>query len=100
MCLCVCSAGSREETGHLQPGADVCVCVCVQLALEKKQGISNLELMCEELQQEERAKELRREHKRQKRRKKKNKLKHGADDPDKENCMVRLRWSRLTSGDT
>ncbi len=46
MCLCVCSAGSREETGHLQPGADVCVCVCVQLALEKKQGISNLELMC------------------------------------------------------
>ena len=69
MCLCVCSAGAREETGHLQPGADVCVCVCVQLALEKKQGhlqpgadvcvcvcvqlalekkqgISNLELMC------------------------------------------------------
>ena len=24
----------------------MCVCVCVQLALEKKQGISNLELMC------------------------------------------------------
>ena len=63
--------------------------VVVQLALEKKQGISNLELMCEELQEEERVMEMRRENKRQKRRKKKNKLKQAVDELDKENCMVR-----------
>jgi hypothetical protein len=45
----------------------------MQVALEKKQGISNLELMCEELLAEERAKEQKREQKRQKRKKKKNK---------------------------
>ena len=60
----------------------------LQLALEKKQGISNLELMCEELQEEERVMEMRRENKRQKRRKKKNKLKQAVDELDKENCMV------------
>ncbi|XP_064653255.1 gametogenetin-binding protein 2-like isoform X2 [Lineus longissimus] len=44
-----------------------------EVALEKKQGKSNLELMCEELLAEEIAKEQKREQKRQKRKKKKNK---------------------------
>lgn len=39
--------------------------------MERKQGISNLELICEELLEEERAKEQKREQKRQKRKKKK-----------------------------
>lgn len=41
------------------------------MAMERKQGISNLELICEELLEEERAKEQKREQKRQKRKKKK-----------------------------
>lgn len=44
---------------------------CFEAALERKQGVSNLELMCEEILEEERAKEQRREQKRQKRKKKK-----------------------------
>uniref|UniRef100_K1S3Z7 Gametogenetin-binding protein 2 n=1 Tax=Magallana gigas TaxID=29159 RepID=K1S3Z7_MAGGI len=42
-----------------------------EMAMERKQGISNLELICEELLEEERAKEQKREQKRQKRKKKK-----------------------------
>ncbi|KAL3856777.1 hypothetical protein ACJMK2_011495 [Sinanodonta woodiana] len=42
-----------------------------EMALERKQGVSNLELLCEELLEEERVKEHRREQKRQKRKKKK-----------------------------
>ena len=41
------------------------------MAMERKQGISNLELICEELLEEERVKEQRKENKRQKRKKKK-----------------------------
>ena len=39
--------------------------------MERKQGVSNLELMCEELKEEERAKEQRQEKKRQKKKRKK-----------------------------
>lgn len=39
--------------------------------MEKKQGVSNLELMCEELLEEERAREQRQEKKRQRKKKKK-----------------------------
>ncbi|WAR02768.1 GGNB2-like protein [Mya arenaria] len=42
-----------------------------EMALERKQGVSNLELMCEELLEEERAREHRQEKKRQRRKKKK-----------------------------
>ncbi len=41
------------------------------MAVEKKQGISNLELTCRELLEEEQAKEQRRVQKRQKKKKKK-----------------------------
>ena len=67
------------------------------MACERKQGISNLELMCQELLQEEQAKELKREQKRQKRKKKKTKQKQSTEvDIDaeselcgeKENCLV------------
>ena len=40
------------------------------MALERKQGVSNLELMCKELLEEERVKEQRQEKKRQKKKKK------------------------------
>ena len=43
-----------------------------QVAVERKQGISNLELMCEELLEEERVKKQKMEQKRQKKKKKKN----------------------------
>lgn len=43
----------------------------LQVALEKKQGISNLELMCQELLNEEIVKQQKREQKRQKKKKKK-----------------------------
>ncbi|XP_052245499.1 gametogenetin-binding protein 2-like isoform X2 [Dreissena polymorpha] len=42
-----------------------------EMAMEKKQGVSNLELMCEKLQEEDRVKEQRQEKKRQKKKKKK-----------------------------
>lgn len=42
-----------------------------EMALERKQGVSNLELMCEELLEEERAREQRQEKKRQRKKKKK-----------------------------
>lgn len=45
--------------------------LCLQMALERKQGVSNLELMCEELLEEERAREQRQEKKRQRKKKKK-----------------------------
>lgn len=57
------------------------------MALEKKQGVSNLELMYEELLEEERAKEQRREQKRQKRKKKKAKTSQIAE---KENIAVEI----------
>lgn len=41
-----------------------------EMALERKQGVSNLELMCKELLEEERVKEQRQEKKRQKKKKK------------------------------
>lgn len=60
------------------------------MALEKKQGVSNLELMCEELLEEERAREQRQEKKRQ--RKKKKKAKSGQlslqDSGKKENVSL------------
>ena len=55
------------------------------MALEKKQGVSNLELMYEEIMEEERVKEQRREQKRQKRKKKKAKSSQIAE---KENIAV------------
>ncbi|XP_060075990.1 gametogenetin-binding protein 2-like [Ylistrum balloti] len=55
-----------------------------EMALERKQGISNLELMCEEILEEERAKEQKREQKRQKRKKKK--AKSNQLVLEKENC--------------
>ena len=68
----------------------------LQLALERKQGVSNLELMCRELLEEEQAKEQRLQHKRQKRRKKKNKSKAETTDmepeKEKENCEVRCTY--------
>ena len=69
------------------------------MALERKQGISNLELTCLELLEEEQAKEQRRVQKRQKKKKKKttktnNKCDEIEDEElpcshvDKENCQV------------
>ena len=73
------------------------------MALENKRGISNLELLCEELLQEEQAKEQRREQKREKKKKKKNKKvpvkvgtvnirqeseQRNSMEKDKENCLV------------
>ena len=55
----------------------------VQVAMETKQGRSNLELVCEELLQEEQAKEQKREMKRQKKKKKKNNNKASTPPPDK-----------------
>jgi len=60
-----------------------------EVALEKKQGISNLELMCQELLEEEQAREMKREQKRQKKKKKKNKNKPEQEtesEKDTENC--------------
>ncbi|XP_013401216.1 gametogenetin-binding protein 2 [Lingula anatina] len=54
-----------------------------EVALERKQGITNLELMCQELLEEEQAKEIKKEHKRQK--KKKKKTNKGISN--KENCQ-------------
>lgn len=53
-------------------------CLFCQAALEQKQGISNLELVCKELQELEQAEEQKREQKR--RRKKRNKKKSKADE--------------------
>ena len=47
----------------------------VKVALEEKQGRSNLELVCEEFVQEEKLKEQKRELKREKKRRKKNSVK-------------------------
>ena len=70
------------------------------MALERKQGISNLELTCLELLEEEQAKEQRRVQKRQKKKKKKttktnnNRCEDVEDDEltyshaAKENCQV------------
>ena len=66
------------------------------MALEQKQGISNLELICQELLEEEQAKEQRRQQKRQKRKKKKGSkpMPNQEEDlenymeKDKENCTV------------
>lgn len=58
-----------------------------KVALERKQGISNLELICKELLEEEQAKEQRREQKRQKRKKKKGTSK--ASD-ETEECKVNI----------
>ena len=71
------------------------------MALERKQGVSNLELTCRELLEEEQAKEQRRVQKRQKKKKKKttktneNKCEEvGCDElvcshADNENCEVK-----------
>jgi len=45
-----------------------------ELSVEKKQGVSQLELICEEIKRAEVAKQLRQEHKRQKRRRRRNKV--------------------------
>lgn len=44
------------------------------MELERKQGVSNLELMCEELLEEERLREQKRELKREKRKKRRAKI--------------------------
>ena len=44
------------------------------MELERKQGVSNLELMCEELLEEERVREQKRELKREKRKKRRAKI--------------------------
>jgi hypothetical protein len=54
------------------------------VALEKKQGISNLELMCQELLNEEMAKQQKKELKKQKKKRKKNKANANGDSPQKE----------------
>lgn len=67
------------------------------MELERKQGISQLELVCLQLLEEEQEQEQRREQKRQKRKKKKNRNKlEGSDvqndpefDKEKENCQVK-----------
>ena len=56
------------------------------MALEKKQGVTNLELMCEELIEEERAKEQRQEKKRQKKKRKKAKA---GKTHEKENVNIK-----------
>ncbi|XP_041347391.1 gametogenetin-binding protein 2-like [Gigantopelta aegis] len=58
-----------------------------EMAFERKQGASNLELICEELLEEERQKEQRREQKRQKRKKKKakNQLLENMEKENQEN---------------
>ena len=45
--------------------------VSCQCAVERKQGVTNLERMCEEIEEEERIKEQRKELKRQKKKRKK-----------------------------
>ncbi|XP_074640897.1 gametogenetin-binding protein 2-like isoform X2 [Tubulanus polymorphus] len=57
-----------------------------EITLEKKQGISNLELVCEELLEEERVKEQKREQKRQKRRKKRNRNNNNSEEVEGDNC--------------
>ena len=73
------------KTIHCCKVMNIHVVILIQMALEKKQGVSNLELMYEELLEEERAKEQRREQKRQKRKKKKAKSSQIAE---KENIAV------------
>lgn len=64
-----------------------------------KQGVSNLELMCEELLEEERVKEQRREQKRQKRKKKKARLQLTEKDntPKDFHCTVSFSTCHLKS---
>lgn len=68
-----------------------------QLALEQKQGVSNLELMCEELLEEERAKELKREQKRQKRKKKRAKQTPSELETCIETIKADLTWKVRTA---
>lgn len=71
------------------------------MAMERKQGISNLELICEELLEEERAKEQKREQKRQKRKKKKAKSAQIVDSVERQceetsvQCQVRIVFNIL-----
>lgn len=59
------------------------VCLPCQMAVEKVQGISRLEQLCEELSEEERARELKQEKKRQKRKnRRKNKCGFDITEPD------------------
>lgn len=62
---------------------------CFQMAVELKQGVSQLELLYEQITKEELAKQQKKEHKKQKRRKKKEKR---AEQDEKENnfevCFV------------
>ncbi len=68
----------------------------VQMAVERVQGISRLEQLCEELSEEERAKELKQEKKRQKRKnRRKNKCgfeqeAEGGKDKSLEEVMTHL----------
>ena len=56
--------------------------LCFQMAVELKQGVSQLELLYEQITKEELAKQQKKEHKKQKRRKKKEKR---AEQDEKEN---------------
>lgn len=65
------------------------ICFCFQMAVELKQGVSQLELLYEQITKEELAKQQKKENKKQKRRKKKEKR---AEQDEKENnfevCFV------------
>lgn len=68
----------REEENACQVLAAVAVhalCRSFDMAVENKQGISNLELLYEEISREERSKELKKEQKKLKKRKKRNEKK-------------------------
>lgn len=68
----------REEENACQVLAAVAVhalCRSFDMAVENKQGISNLELLYEEISREERCKELKKEQKKLKKRKKRNEKK-------------------------
>lgn len=68
---------------------EFCNFFCFQMAVERKQGVSQLDLLCEQIKKEELAKQQKKEHKKQKRRKKKEKR---AEQDEKENnfevCFV------------
>ncbi|CAN0053114.1 unnamed protein product [Lampetra planeri] len=71
-----------------------------EVAVERKQGVSRIDMLCEELWEEERARELRQEKKRQKRRNRR-KNKFGLDGADANTDLaepVQVRNRRCTSG--
>lgn len=75
----------REEECTCKVLAAVAIdglCRNFKMAVERKQGVSQLDLLCEQIKKEELAKQQKKEHKKQKRRKKKEKR---AEQDEKEN---------------